>query len=263
MKLILHTCCAPDLTISHKIFNELNYEILTYFYNPNIDTKTEYELREFEVKKLNKIFCLNEIKEYYNRNDYYNIVQDSKNCEKCIRIRLEKTAEICLKNRIQNYSTTLLASPRKSHELIKKIADEIDRKYNLNFIYVNLRKNNGVSKAAQMCRTYDIYRQKYCGCEYSKKESENIEIKMREKTFENINPLIKMDKEIFNSLYKKSLLKIPEDISFIKVKKNFFDIIYELKPLSILIKREIASKYGINFSGRYKIKNWKAKIILW
>lgn len=178
-KLLLHSCCAP---CSSGVVFELskNYNISIYFYNPNIDSLAEFELRKSEqIRFLNEIrneldipiFC-----EEYNPKEYDEIVQGlesqiegGRRCEKCFYIRLAKTAEFARKNKFDCFTTTLSVSPYKNADLLNTIGKEISKKTSIKYFESNFKKNNGYLKSIQNSKKYNLYRQNYCGCKYSKK----------------------------------------------------------------------------------------------
>ncbi|MGM0640032.1 MAG: epoxyqueuosine reductase QueH [Thermotogota bacterium] len=265
MKIFLHVCCAPDLTVSYEKLIDKKIIPTLFFYNPNIHPQDEYIKRKEEVIKLSKIWNLEIIKETYNTEIFYNFVtQNMKNrCSECIKFRLEESAKRAEELGFEFYSTTLLASPRKSHEIIKKWGDFYAEKYGINFLYVNFRSNNGVKRAAEICRSYDIYRQKYCGCTYSLDEAKRLDLISKEKNFENLKNLIgeKNAKKVF-SLYKKDILKIPEDLSADFLYSGGLEVIKNLKPVITLMKKDIAKDFSLK-TGRVKIARWKGKFLIW
>ncbi|HOO74440.1 MAG TPA: epoxyqueuosine reductase QueH [Tepiditoga sp.] len=265
--MLLHVCCAPDLTISGKRLSEEGYKFDTYFYNPNIHPENEYFKREQAYKKLTEIYGLNTIKSDYNIKDFFNSVKHydtEKRCEECIFFRLENTARKARELGYDSFSTTLLASPRKDFNYINEVSEKLSDIYKIKYIKNNFRKNNGVSEAAFLTRKYGLYRQSYCGCSYSiaelKKYQRNSEIQRTQ----TLNELTDENERIFlNSLMKKTFLKVPEDLPFSYLKKYGLHIFKVLKPRIIFINKNMINLYGINKSGRYKIENWKAKFILW
>lgn len=262
MKILLHTCCAPDFTISYKNLVKSNYEIYSYFYNPNINNYEEYLKRNNQMKILKNVWNFSEIDSYYNDKSFNNKLKESEfNCFNCIKMRLEKTIQKAKELKIYNYSTTLIASPRKSHKMILEIAEELDRKYKSNFIYDNFRKNNGINKISKMCRTYKIYRQKYCGCENSFNSSINLENNTRTECLEKLKTISVY--EHYTELikfYKKDIINIPVDISYKCFKDNFISKIELLKPSILLVKKEILKDLKI-YENRIKINKRKIRII--
>ncbi|KAF2955914.1 hypothetical protein AS160_08455 [Marinitoga sp. 38H-ov] len=262
--MFLHVCCAPDLVLAHKKLKEKNIEYTSFFYNPNIFPYTEYEKRYNAFLKLKKMWSFEEIKSEYTHNDFLDEVKnidvkdEKKRCYKCMYIRMKKTVIKAKELGYTYFSTTLLSSPRKDHNDIKEIAENLCKEYNINFYYENFRSNNSISEGAKFCKTNNIYRQLYCGCEFSLKEAENLRLKSLEKRKKKL--LEKLDFN-FEHLLNKDLLKIPEDLYPYYLYKHGIDILKDLKPKIILIKKDIAKDFNIK-NGRNKIGNWKAKFIV-
>ncbi|WGS65255.1 epoxyqueuosine reductase QueH [Marinitoga aeolica] len=264
MKIFLHVCCAPDLVLAHKKLMKKKIEYTAFFYNPNIYPYEEYKKRYEAFLKLKKIWKFEEIEHNYDHGDFLNIMKnvDTKNenirCYKCMYFRMEKAVVEAKKRGYKIFSTTLLSSPRKNHEDIKKIASELSEKYDIEFYYENFRSNNAISKGAKFCKANNIYRQQYCGCEFSLIEAEELRKKSFEKRRKNLSEKMDFD---FVYLMDRELLKIPEDLYPKYLYKHGLEILKDLKPKMILIRKDIAKDLGIK-NGRNKIGNWKSKFIV-
>jgi len=268
LKIFLHVCCAPDLTVSYRKLVEQGYEPVGFFYNPNIYPFQEYSKRLNEVKKLSSSWGFKLYEGDYEPDKYIERIKgnekSSKRCYECMKMRLEKAKEEAQRLNFSIYSTTLLASPRKSHSDILEITNNLDKEESPAFNYVNFRSNNGVHMAAKLCKTYDIYRQSYCGCSFSLYESKRYEEESRQENYKSLVEMVgeKLTQKYF-VYYKKDLLRIPQDIPA-KLLKNFgLHFLKHLKPQITLMKKEIAQEFNIGTTSRYKIDNWKGKIILW
>jgi predicted adenine nucleotide alpha hydrolase (AANH) superfamily ATPase len=171
---LLHVCCAPDLAISY--LSGARGDI--FFYNPNIHPKAEYEKRYAEVIKIAALFKMNVLKVPYNPDLFFKLTKGLKNepeggtrCEICIRMRLEKTMEYAKENGYKSVSTTLTASPKKNVEVIVKIGKELEKKYGVEFLPNVYRKSPLYNDAQKLIRKMGIYRQNYCGCIFSVRNS--------------------------------------------------------------------------------------------
>ncbi|RLL85186.1 epoxyqueuosine reductase QueH [Petrotoga sp. Shatin.DS.tank11.9.2.9.3] len=276
MKIFLHVCCAPDLTVSYRKLVEQGFEPVVFFYNPNIYPLQEYSKRLDEVKKLRDIWGFQLYVGDYEPDKFLERIkgennsltankEDSPNrCYECMKLRLEKTKSEAKRMNFSIYSTTLLASPRKSHDDILEITDNLDMEENPSFKYVNFRSDNGVHMAAQICKTYNIYRQNYCGCSFSLEESKRYEEESKQKNYKSLVEILgeELTQKYFK-YYKKDLLRIPQDIPAKFLEKVGLQFLKYFKPQIILIKKEIAQDFNILTSSRYKIDNWKGKVILW
>lgn len=270
MILFLHACCAPDLTVSYKRLKDLGYEPVVYFYNPNIYPEKEYIKRFNEVKNLQKAWDFKLIEGEYEPSVYNEKIKgketDKKNrCIECIELRLKNTIFMARKLGFTLYSSSLLASPRKSHEDILNLTKELELEYTeIKFKYLNFRSNNGIKESSKICKTYNIYRQDYCGCVFSLLESNKYEEESKNDNFKNLEEVVGNEyaSKIFK-YYKADLLRVPEDISYEFLLMGGINSLRYLKPQIVLIKKEIANDFNILKSGRYKIGNWKTKIIIW
>lgn len=172
-KLLLHSCCAP---CSSGVLDDLRqkYDITVYFYNPNIYPLEEYDKRANEQQKYLKQIGISYIICDYAPEKYMEMIKGLENepeggsrCEKCFRLRLKATAEYAKSHNYDIFTTTLSVSPHKNFELINSIGREISAEVGVPFLEANFKKNNGYLKSINNCKTYNIYRQNYCGCKYS------------------------------------------------------------------------------------------------
>lgn len=184
-KLMLHSCCAPCSSYTLEYLSDF-FEISVFYYNPNIYPKEEFEKRFAEQKRLiealpakNRISL---IKGEYNPNEFFEIakgLEDAKEgferCFKCYRQRLEKTAEIAKENNFDFFCTTLSISPLKNSQKINEIGFETAERFGVKWLPSDFKKKEGYKRSIELSREYDLYRQDFCGCIYSKraKEEEN------------------------------------------------------------------------------------------
>lgn len=173
-KLLLHCCCAPCASsVLERLLGEDEYEITMYFSNSNILPKEEYEKRLFEVKRLaNEIFKGVELViDEYIPQDYFEAIkgkeklgEGSSRCESCMKYRLERTAKYAKENGFDIFATTLTVSSHKNAELINSLGEDISKRQQVEYLPSNFKKANGYLRSIQLCKQYNIYRQKYCGC---------------------------------------------------------------------------------------------------
>ena len=179
--LLLHSCCAP--CSSHVITTLKDYfDITIIYYNPNIYPYEEYKKRKEEqirliqnIKSKNK---LNIIDCDYDNEVYEQTIkglekekEGGSRCQKCFYLRLNKTAEIAKKNNYDYFSTTLTISPYKNSIIINEIGKQLESIYNIKWLYSDYKKKDGYKKSIQLSKIYNLYRQNYCGCIYSKREN--------------------------------------------------------------------------------------------
>jgi predicted adenine nucleotide alpha hydrolase (AANH) superfamily ATPase len=176
-KILLNVCCAPDATHCINVLQEEGFYVITYFYNPNIHPEEEYKARFLDMVKLAKEVNIENISDvpydiniWKQRCDMYaDEKEGGLRCIECFKLRLEKTAEKAKELGIEIFATTLTISPHKNAELINKLGYEIAKKYNLKYYESNFKKKDGFKKSVELSRKYNLYRQNYCGCIYSKK----------------------------------------------------------------------------------------------
>lgn len=175
-KLLLHSCCAP--CSSYVITYLYDYfDITILYYNPNIYPYEEYKKRKDEQIRLISNFKGVKIIDCDYDNDIYNEVikglenepERGSRCTKCFYLRLDKTGEIAKKNNFEYFGTTLTVSPYKNAKLLNEIGEDISKKYDIKWLYSDFKKNDGYKKSIELSKKYDLYRQDYCGCIYSKK----------------------------------------------------------------------------------------------
>lgn len=185
-KILLHSCCAP--CSSYVISFLSNYfDITILYYNPNISPKEEYEKRKEEQKKLIKLLNTKHKLDFLDcdyENDTYNKLitgyesckEGGSRCSICFNLRLEKTAILAKQHNYDYFCSTLTVSPHKNSKIINEIGTKISQKYNIKWLYSDFKKNEGFKQSIELSKKYDLYRQDYCGCIYSKKERKKQEI---------------------------------------------------------------------------------------
>jgi predicted adenine nucleotide alpha hydrolase (AANH) superfamily ATPase len=172
-KILLHICCAACGAFVSRLLQE-NYDVTLYFYNPNIYLKEEYEKRMKEVEKIAAKFNLNLITGEYNHESwlakisgYEKEPERGDRCRVCYRDRLSKTAELAEKNSFDYFTTTLTVSPHKSAEMIFAIGRELEKAGKVKFLEKDFKKQDGFRKSIALSDELELYRQNYCGCEFS------------------------------------------------------------------------------------------------
>ena len=173
--LLLHSCCAPcSSSVLKKVCKNFNVTIL--YYNPNIYPKEEYLKRKAEQVKLCYLLNVNILDCDYNEDEFLNEVkgleqeaEGGSRCNKCFLIRLEKTAKLAKQNNFDFFGTTLTVSPHKNEQIINKIGKILQEKYEISFLFSDFKKQNGYLESINLSKEYNLYRQDYCGCRFSKR----------------------------------------------------------------------------------------------
>lgn len=179
-KLLLHSCCGPCSSYVITYLQDY-FDITILYYNPNIEPDREYEKRKNEqiklIKKLN-IPSLSMLDVEYENGVYRDYVkgyeqeaEGGSRCHLCYELRLKKTAELAQIHNFEYFGTTLTVSPYKNASLLNKIGEELSSKYNIKWLYSDFKKKDGYKKSIELSKEYDLYRQDYCGCLFSKIES--------------------------------------------------------------------------------------------
>ncbi|HZJ83952.1 MAG TPA: epoxyqueuosine reductase QueH [Syntrophomonadaceae bacterium] len=170
-RVLLHICCGPCATYPIKSLQGENFELMGYFYNPNIHPYTEYLKRQAGVKKLAATYDLKVIyEEKYNIVEYFQNISHREHlrCKFCYQLRLEQAAHIAKRGKFDFFTTSLLVSKHQKHKWIKEIGEIIGDKYNIPFLYRDFRL--GYRDTVIISKELGLYRQSYCGCLYSELE---------------------------------------------------------------------------------------------
>ncbi|MDI9480563.1 MAG: epoxyqueuosine reductase QueH [Syntrophomonadaceae bacterium] len=170
-RVLLHICCGPCASYPFPWLREHGYEVMGYYYNPNIHPYTEYLKRQ---EGLQSYADQVEMKVIYDDNydpqSYFQQVAFRENirCRFCYQIRLDRAAHIARKGKFDYFTSTLLVSKYQKHDLIRRIGEDMGEKYGVPFLYHDFRE--GFSQTVTRSKAMGIYRQQYCGCLYSEME---------------------------------------------------------------------------------------------
>lgn len=177
--ILLHSCCAP--CSSHVIsFLAPYFNITILYYNPNISPKKEYlKRKEEQIRLINELpYKINILDCDYDNDIYEKEIKGYENCQErgsrctiCFRLRLEKTALLAKLNNFDYFCSTLTVSPYKNATLINDIGQIMSKKYQVKWLYSDFKKDNGYKKSIELSKKYNLYRQDYCGCIYSKRNN--------------------------------------------------------------------------------------------
>lgn len=178
--LLLHACCAPCSSYVLEYLSEY-FDITVLFYNPNITEEYEYKKRSDELKRLiNEMPHINKIELTdggYDPKAFTEAVkglenepEGGKRCFKCYRLRLEKAAKLASEKGFDYFTTTLSISPHKNAQGLNEIGGELSETYGVSYLFSDFKKRNGYKRSCELSEIYNLYRQDYCGCVYSKKE---------------------------------------------------------------------------------------------
>lgn len=185
-KLLLHACCAPCSSYVIEYLASI-FDITLFFYNPNITPQNEYTKRFHELERLiaemPTAITPKIIIAPYNCNEFFDIAKGYENlaeggerCFRCYRLRLEKTAAYAEENGFDYFTTTLSISPHKNAEKLNQIGLELGKNLkNTQYLCADFKKKNGYKRSIELSKIYNLYRQNYCGCVFSKNIAETTE----------------------------------------------------------------------------------------
>ena len=180
-KLLLHACCGPCSSYVLEYLSKY-FEITIYYYNPNIEPLEEFDKRVVELEKLVKTMPLqNKVEVVVEKEDpkvYHDAIkgheddkEGGKRCYICYDLRMDKAASYAKKNKFDYFTTTLSISPYKNAAWLNEIGEALEKKYKVKYLYADFKKKNGYKRSIELSKEYNLYRQDYCGCAYSKKEA--------------------------------------------------------------------------------------------
>ena len=177
-KVLLHSCCAP---CSSQVLSRLSdyFNVTVLYYNPNIEPFNEYEKRKEEQKRFIKTFKGKNKIDFldcdYDNESFKNIAkgyedapEGGERCHRCYNLRMEKTCILAKEKGYDYFCTTLSVSPFKNSQVLNQIGHDLEQKYNVKYLYSDFKKEDGYKKSIEYSKKYNLYRQNYCGCNYSK-----------------------------------------------------------------------------------------------
>ena len=198
-KILIHSCCAPCSSYCLLTLREVA-KVTAFFYNPNISDRDEYQKRYEELERLVGIYnnnksiklkddCrqVNITKSYVNdievinsdfENDlflekcrgYEDCPERGARCSICFDLRLRKTAIYAKENGFDLFATTLTLSPLKNADLLNEIGEKISKEIGIKYLPTDFKKKNGYKTSIELSKEYDLYRQNFCGCDFSKRQ---------------------------------------------------------------------------------------------
>ncbi len=185
--LLLHSCCGPCSSYVLEYLSNY-FKITIIYYNPNIYPEEEYLKRKKEqqelIKKLPVKYPVSFMESTYDSKEFFSISRGLENlkegeerCFKCYNLRMEQTAKKAKEYNFDYFTTTLSVSPYKNSNILNEIGKKLEEKYQVKYLYSDFKKKNGYKRSIELSKIYDLYRQDYCGCVYSKIE--------RDKRYEN------------------------------------------------------------------------------
>lgn len=173
MKLLMHMCCAPCSVYPVNVLQDEGVSLEGLFFNPNIHPKDEFLRRKENVEIFSQIKGIPvTFKDDFMQETWEEFSGgDQERCFMCYSLRLDKTASFAKEHGYDAFTTSLLVSPYQKHELIKELGEKFAGKYGVNFYYRDFRP--GFRQGQQLAKEMGLYRQKFCGCIISYRESQS------------------------------------------------------------------------------------------
>lgn len=182
-KILLHSCCAPCSSYVLKYLSDY-FEISVLYFNPNISPEAEYIKRIEEQKRLisemnfrNRVTF---IAGCYDPQMFYSAVKGLENepeggqrCHVCYELRMREAAVYASKAGFDYFATTLSISPLKNADKINEIGEKLALEYGVAHLPSDFKKREGYKKSVELSEEYNLYRQNFCGCVFSKGEKNN------------------------------------------------------------------------------------------
>lgn len=183
LTLLLHSCCAPCSSYVLEYLSRY-FRITVYYYNPNIDSREEYEKRVAEQKRLVREMGLKDVNVIvapYDAEEFYDAVrgyekepEGGSRCRICYNLRLRQTARIASEQKYDFFTTTLTISPLKNAAWLNELGEKAAEEYGVEFLPSDFKKKGGYQRSVILSKQYDLYRQDFCGCSFSKKLKKGV-----------------------------------------------------------------------------------------
>lgn len=181
-RLLLHSCCAPCSSYVLEYLST-HFDITIFYYNPNISPYEEFAFRAKEqqnlIEKMPLHSSISFIMGEYDSASFFNLAKGHETepeggarCKACYHLRLRKTAEQAKQGEYDYFTTTLSISPHKDAQALNQIGKELSEEFSVPYLFSDFKKREGYRRSCQLSEIYQLYRQNYCGCPYSKLEAQ-------------------------------------------------------------------------------------------
>lgn len=179
-RLLLHSCCAPCSSYVLEYLSNY-FEITVFYYNPNISPESEYTKRICEqqalIAKLPTRNPVSFIAGEYDSERFYEMAkgleaekEGGARCFGCYELRLRETAKLAKNAEYDYFTTTLSISPLKNADKLNEIGQKLAEEYGVKYLLSDFKKKNGYKRSIELSKEYGLYRQDFCGCEFSKRQ---------------------------------------------------------------------------------------------
>ena len=179
-RLLLHSCCAPCSSYVMEYLSQY-FSITLFYYNPNIYPPEEYKKRAKEqaglVERQPHAYPVTFLEGTYDPDRFFQAAkghekdpEGGERCFHCYELRLREAAEAAKAGGYDYFTTTLSISPLKNAEKLNEIGERIGAEYGVSYLPSDFKKKGGYQRSVELSREYELYRQNYCGCVYSRRE---------------------------------------------------------------------------------------------
>lgn len=176
-KLLLHSCCAPCSSYVLEYLSNF-FEITVFYYNPNVFPESEYTKRLLEqqtlIAQMDFVHPVSFLAGNYDKDKFYEMAaglehlkEGGARCFQCYELRLRETAEMAVKKGFDYFTTTLSISPHKNAIKLNNIGMKVADLYGVKYLQSDFKKKNGYKRSIELSVEYGLYRQNYCGCQFS------------------------------------------------------------------------------------------------
>ena len=180
-KLLLHSCCAPCSSYVLEYLSQY-FEITVFYYNPNIYPEQEYKKRVVEQKEFIQKnpwkYPVSFVEGTYDTKRFYEMArgledlrEGGERCFRCYELRLRESARLAKEQGFDYFTTTLSISPMKNAQKLNEIGGKLAKDYGVNYLFSDFKKKNGYKRSIELSAENELYRQDYCGCVFSIRES--------------------------------------------------------------------------------------------
>lgn len=181
--LLLHSCCAPCSSYVLKFLSNY-FKITLLYYNPNIFPPEEYSKRVAEQKRLiDEMDFVNDVEFVEGRyvpDEFFEMAkgyekepEGGARCFLCYELRMREAAILAQKGGFDYFTTTLSISPLKNADKLNEIGEKLSKEYGVKHLPSDFKKKEGYKQSVELSKEYGLYRQDFCGCVYSRKETNN------------------------------------------------------------------------------------------
>jgi predicted adenine nucleotide alpha hydrolase (AANH) superfamily ATPase len=255
--MLVHICCSVD---SHFFLQKLQQDfpdekLTGFFYDPNIHPYSEYQLRLLDVTRSCKKLGIELLEGPYDFQAWMKAVKGLENepekgarCEVCFDKRFIESAKKALELGETKITTTLLVSPLKSQEQLKRVGDDFHKKYGVEFIAVDYRADGGTQDQSRVTKEEQLYRQDYCGCIYGLTMQREQQDRLMDEMFSSIgNQVLPASIEERLEMYKHRMKLEDDGIKYKIIKQKFLNY-RQLNFKLIKGKKEIIPAFALFYS---------------